>query len=112
MWNRWHKSAKKSGVDKDMTKFHKLRKQSQSISLKSSTSQKMIIKGFGDIYKKKISSGVGTLTVNGKTGVSPTDNAEMLSDQFTSMFTKDQPNATPQLRLLYSLKCHRSPLKI
>ena len=103
--------AQKSGLDKDLTKFRKLHKQSQPISLKSSSSQKMIIKGFGDIYKKN-SSGVRTLTVNGKTGVSPTDKAEMLNDQFTSIFTKDQPYATPQLKLLYSLKYHRSSQRI
>ena len=47
--------------------------------------------------KKKSSSGVGTLTANGTTGVSPLEKAEMLNQQFTSVFTSDEANTTPDL---------------
>ena len=103
--DRWHKRAKKSGKEKDMLKFQDLRKEAQRTmrSAHNSYLNKVISedgnKGLWRYVKnqKKSSSGVGTLAANGKAGITPIEKAQMLNDQFTSVFTQDQADTTPDL---------------
>ena len=100
---RIYKKAKKTGDDADWQKFRDLRKKSQKDikkshaaylnTLISEDSQKGMFRYIKN--KKKGSSGVGTLMANGKTAVSPKEKADMLNEQFVSVFTRDEPASVP-----------------
>ena len=96
---RQYNKAKRSQKDEDWQRFKHLRKTVQKESKSSHSNylnnifQEEGSKGMWRYIKskRKDSSGVSTLVANGKVGTEPKEKAEMLNDQFTSVFTQGQP---------------------